>query len=148
MVSSQAATVAEYLDELPEERRAVVARVRQTVLDHLPAGYQETMRWGMISYEIPLERYPDTYNGQPLAYIGLAAQKRHYALYLMGVYADSAQERRLRQVYAQRGLRLDFGKSCLRFRRLEELPMDLIAELVAATPPEAHIAQYEASRKR
>jgi len=148
MVSSQAATVAEYLDELPEERRAVVARVRQTVLDHLPAGYQETMRWGMISYEIPLERYPDTYNGQPLAYIGLAAQKRHYALYLMGVYADSAQERRLRQVYAQRGLRLDFGKSCLRFRRLEELPLDLIAELVAATPPEAHIAQYEASRKR
>jgi len=148
MVSSQAATVAEYLDELSEERRAVVARVRQTVLDHLPAGYQETMRWGMISYEIPLERYPDTYNGQPLAYIGLAAQKRHYALYLMGVYADSAQERRLRQVYAQRGLRLDFGKSCLRFRRLEELPMDLIAELVAATPPEAHIAQYEASRKR
>jgi uncharacterized protein YdhG (YjbR/CyaY superfamily) len=148
MVSSQAATVAEYLDELPEERRAVVARVRQTVLDHLPAGYQETMRWGMISYEIPLERYPDTYNGQPLAYIGLAAQKRHYALYLMGVYADSDQERRLREVYAERGLRLDFGKSCLRFRRLEELPLDLIAELVAATPPEAHIAQYEASRKR
>lgn len=148
MVSSQAATVAEYLDELSEERRAVVARVRQTVLDHLPAGYQETMRWGMISYEIPLERYPDTYNGQPLAYIGLAAQKRHYALYLMGVYADSDQERRLREVYAQRGLRLDFGKSCLRFRRLEELPLDLIAELVAATPPEAHIAQYEASRKR
>jgi hypothetical protein len=148
MVSSQAATVAEYLDELSEERRAVVARVRQTVLDHLPAGYQETMRWGMISYEIPLERYPDTYNGQPLAYIGLAAQKRHYALYLMGVYADSDQERRLREVYAERGLRLDFGKSCLRFRRLEELPMDLIAELVAATPPEAHIAQYEASRKR
>ena len=148
MVSSQAATVAEYLDELPEERRAVVARVRQTVLDHLPAGYQETMRWGMISYEIPLERYPDTYNGQPLAYIGLAAQKRHYALYLMGVYADSAQERHLREVYAQRGLRLDFGKSCLRFRRLEELPLDLIAELVAATPPEALIAQYEASRQR
>jgi len=148
MVSSQAATVAEYLDELSEERRAVVARVRQTVLDHLPAGYQETMRWGMISYEIPLERYPDTYNGQPLAYIGLAAQKRHYALYLMGVYADSDQERRLREVYAERGLRLDFGKSCLRFRRLEELPLDLIAELVAATPPEAHIAQYEASRKR
>lgn len=97
MVQSQAATLAEYLDELPEERRAVVARVRQTVLDHLPAGYQETMRWGMISYEIPLERYPNTYNGQPLAYIGLAAPKRHYALYLMGAYADSAQERPLRE---------------------------------------------------
>jgi len=148
MVQSAAATVEEYLAELPEERREVIARVRQTIQDSLPEGYQETMRWGMISYEIPLERYPNTYNGQPLAYVGLAAQKRYYAIYLLGVYADSAQERRLRQVYAERGLRLDFGKSCLRFRRLEELPLDLIGELVASLPPEALIAQYEASRRR
>jgi len=148
MVQSKATTVEEYLAELPEERRAVVAEVRRLILEHLPDGYQERMNWGMITYEIPLARYPKTYNGQPLGYIALAAQKQYYSLYLMGVYADSDQERRLREVYAERGLRLDFGKSCLRFRRLEELPMDLIAELVAATPPEAHIAQYEASRKR
>ena len=146
MVTSDAATVDAYLDELTEERREVVARVRDVVLAHLPAGYEETMRWGMIAYELPLARYPDTYNGQPLLYVGLAAQKRHYALYLTSVYQDAEQERRLREAYAARDLRLDLGKSCLRFRRLEELPLDVIAELVASTPPEAFIAQYGASR--
>ena len=90
MAKSNAATVQEYLDELPEDRRAVVAAVRDVVLRHLPKGYGENMNWGMISYEIPLERYPDTYNGQPLSYMALAAQKNHYALYLMCFYGDGA----------------------------------------------------------
>ncbi len=148
MVKSRATTVEEYLAELPEDRRAVIAEVRKLILEHLPAGYQERMNWGMITYEIPLERYPKTYNEQPLGYVALAAQKQYYALYLMGVYGDSEQEKALRQAYAAAGKRLDIGKSCLRFRKLEDLLVEPIAEIVASTPPEVMIAQYEASRQR
>ena len=84
MTKSPATTVQQYVDDLPDERRAVVATVRDMILRHLPVGYQETMRYGMISYEIPLARYPTTYNGQPLGYIALAAQKHYSVLYLMG----------------------------------------------------------------
>ena len=84
MVSSKAQTVPEYLAELPAERRAVIAAVRKVVRKHLPKGYVEAMNWGMICYEIPLKRYPITYNKQPLSYAALAAQKNNYALYLMG----------------------------------------------------------------
>ena len=148
MATSRATTVQEYLDELPPERRATVSAVREVILRSLPAGYAETMAWGMISYAIPLDRYPATYNKQPLGYAALAAQKTHFALYLMSVDQDSAEDRRLREGFAAAGKRLDFGKSCLRFRSLDDLPLDLIGELIAATPPEAHIARYEASRGR
>jgi hypothetical protein len=147
-VKSSAATVQQYLDELPEDRRAVVEAVRGMVLHNLPAGYRETMRWGMISYEIPLERYPDTYNGQPLAYIGLAAQKNNFALYLTNVYQVPEQEARLREGFKKAGRKLDMGKSCLRFKKLDDLPMNVLAEVVASTPPDALIARHEAARAR
>jgi len=148
MAKSEATTVAEYLDELPAERRAVVSAVRDAVRRSLPAGYEEAMRWGMISYEVPLARYPVTYNKQPLAYVALAAQKSFYALYLMGAYQDSAQERELREAYARAGKKLDFGKSCLRFKRLDDLELPVVERLVASTTPDELIARYEASRAR
>ncbi len=148
MVRSAAATVEAYLAELPEERRAVVSAVRELVLAHLPEGYRETMDWGMISYEVPLERCPDTYNGRPLSYIGLAAQKRHYALYLMGAYQDSRTEAELREAFARAGKKLDLGKCCLRFRRLDDLVLDAVADAVAATPVDELIARHEGSRRR
>ena len=126
----------------------MVSTIRQLILDHLPEGYQESMNWGMISYEIPPEVYPDTYNGQPLSYVGLAAQKQHYAVYLMGVYQNPEQEARLKEAFEQAGKKLDMGKPCLRFRKLEEVPLDVIGEVVASTPPEQFIAQYEKARKR
>jgi uncharacterized protein DUF1801 len=86
MVQSKAKTVQEYLDELPEERRAVVEAVRKVIRKHLPKGYVEAMNWGMISYQILLKRYPETYNGQPLSCAALAAQKNNYSLYLMSAY--------------------------------------------------------------
>jgi uncharacterized protein YdhG (YjbR/CyaY superfamily) len=143
MVSSSAKTVQEYLDELPEAQRAVVSRVRQLVLENLPAGYEESMSWGMIAYGIPLERYPNTYNKQPLAYIGLAAQKNHYALYLMGCYADSEHDQKLRAGFEQAGKKLDMGKSCLRFKRLDDLPFDVLAETIASLTPDEFIQLYE-----
>jgi len=149
MAKSSAATVDAYLDELPPERRAVVAAVRDVVRAHLPAGYEERMRWGMISYELPLERYPNTYNGQPLAYAALAAQKSYYALYLTCVAEDDAAPAGwLAEAFAAAGKRLDMGKSCLRFRRLDDLPLAVIGEAIGRLPPEAFIAQYEAARAR
>lgn len=146
MATSKAATVEEYLRELPEDRRAVVSAVRDVVLRHLPEGYRETMAWGMISYDIPLERYPHTYNKQPLGYAAIAAQKNHYALYLMSPYMDGAQEQQLRQAFAAAGKKLDMGKSCIRFKTPDDLPLDAIGRVIAATPPEAFIARYEAAR--
>jgi hypothetical protein len=125
----------------------VISQVRQVILDNLPEGYQETMNWGMISYEIPLERYPVTYNKKPLSYIGLAAQKNNYSLYLMGVYQDPEQEALLVDGFQQAGKRLDMGKSCVRFRRLDDLPLDVIAEIVGAISVEQYIERYELSRK-
>lgn len=148
MATSKAATVDEYLQELPEDRRAVVAAVRDVVRRSLPEGYAESMSFGMIGYGVPLERYPATYNKQPLMYAALAAQKNYCALYLMSVYGDEDQERALRDAFARAGKKLEMGKSCIRFRTVDDLPLEDIGRIIAATPPDAHIARYEASRAR
>ena len=148
MVRSKATTVEGYLAELPPERRQVVSTVRELVLKNLPQGYREAMNWGMISYEIPLETYPNTYNKQPLMYAALAAQKNHYALYLMAVYEGSGQEAQLREAFRQAGKKIDLGKSCLRFRKHEDVPWDAVAEVIRSTTPEDMIALYERSRRR
>jgi uncharacterized protein YdhG (YjbR/CyaY superfamily) len=148
MVSSRASTVEDYLAELPPERREVVSAVREEILRNLPEGYQEAMNWGMISYEIPLERYPETYNGQPLMYAALAAQKNHYAVYLTSVYMQPEGMERFRAAFAEAGKKLDMGRSCVRFRRLADLPLQAISDVVAATPVDEFIRQFEASRRR
>jgi hypothetical protein len=147
MASSNAETVEQYLQELPEERRAVVSAVRDVVLRNLPAGYREGMSFGMIGYVIPLENYPDTYNRQPLAFAALAAQKNYYALYLNCVYQDAEQDGQLREAFARAGKKLDMGKSCIRFKKLEDLPLDVIGQAIAGTPPAEFIAQYERARR-
>ena len=147
MAKSGAAGVAGYLKELPAERRAVLAAVRAVVRKHLPAGYRETMNWGLICYEVPLARYPNTYNGQPLCYAALAAQKNHNALYLTDVYQDPSQAKRLKDGFRRAGKKLDMGKSCLRFRKVEDLELEVIGEIISGTPPDTFIARYEASRR-
>lgn len=146
MASSKAATAEEYLAELPEERRAVVSAVRDVVLRNLPKGYREMMGFGMITWGIPLEDYPDTYNGQPLGYAALAAQKNYYALYLMTPYMDPAEEQRLRDDFDKAGKKLDMGKSCLRFKKLDDLPLDVVGKVIAGIPPKEYVARYEAVR--
>jgi hypothetical protein len=147
MVSSAATNVAAYLKSLPKERRAVVSAVRAVVKKHLPKGYVESMNWGMISYEIPLSRYPETYNGRPLMLAALAAQKDHYALYLMCAYQDRALLGKLRDGYRKARKKLDMGKSCLRFRSLDGVLLDVVGEIVASVPPETYIARYEAAQR-
>ncbi len=148
MVTSQAQTVAEYLEALPEERRKVVAAVRKVVKKHLPTGYVERMEFGMIGYGIPLERYPHTYNKQPLSYIALAAQKNYYALYLMCLYSDDTRTKWFADAFKKAGKQLDMGKSCVRFKRLDDLPMDVIAQAVASVTPEEYIAIYESVKRK
>ena len=145
-MQSDAATVEEYLAGLPEDRRAAISRVRDVINAHLPEGYVEQMDWGMISWIVPLETKPDTYNGKPLCYVALASQKRHMAVYLMGLYTDGPELEWFRQQYAERDLALDMGKSCVRFKRLEELPLDILGEAVAAIGVDEFIARYETSR--
>jgi uncharacterized protein YdhG (YjbR/CyaY superfamily) len=148
MATSKAATVDEYLAELPAERREVVSKMRDLVRRNLPKGYEETMNWGMISYELPLTRYPKTYNGQPLTFVGLAAQKNYYALYLTSANQDSAHGRELADAFKRAGKKLDMGKSCLRFKKLDDLALDAVGRIIASTPPEKFIAQYEAGRAK
>jgi hypothetical protein len=146
MVTSTATTVDAYLAALPPERREVAAALRALIRRHLPEGYAEAMTWGMPTYEVPLDRHPDTYNGKPLAYVAFAAQKNNYALYLMCVSSDGAQERTLREAAAVMGTTLDMGKSCVRFRALDRLPLDAIGALIASHPVDDCIALYEAAR--
>ena len=146
MAASSAATPDAYLAEQPPERAQLLERVRSLVDASLPPGYEQRMNWGMICWELPLQAYPETYNKQPLGVVALASQKNHMALYLMGVYAVPGLEDWLRRQYDDRGLKLDMGKSCLRFKSLDQLPLDVIGEVVARVTPEAYIAAYESAR--
>ena len=146
MASITANTAADYLAQLPPERRSVISAVRDVITKNLPAGYREAPGYGMITYTVPLERYPETYNGQPLCFVALAAQKNHYALYLMDVYHDPERARRLALEFERIGKRPDMGKSCIRFQRLEDLPLDAIGEVIAARSVDSFIASYEAAR--
>ena len=146
LVRSEAATVDEYIESLPEDRREAIAAVRAAVRDHLPAGYEEGMQYGMIGWYIPLEDYPDTYNGEPLAIAALASQKRHMALYLNCVYSHAGEKERFEERWAETGKKLDMGKSCVRFKQLDDLPLDVVGEAIARVPPEDFIASYERAR--
>lgn len=146
MARSKATTVEEYLDELADDRRETVETVREVVRTNLPEGYEEMVQFGMISYVVPLERYPKTYNRQALQYAAIASQKNYVSLYLMSVYSDAETERWFLDGYRASGKRLDMGKACVRFRSLDDLPLDLVGEAVARTPVDDYIALYETAR--
>jgi hypothetical protein len=143
---SNAKTVEEYLNSLPENRREPIRTVRQIILDNLPEGFEEVMNWGMITYQVPLSAYPDTYNGQPLMYAALASQKNHMAVYLMSIYAAEDSRVNFEKAYQRTGKRLDAGKSCVRFRKLDDLPLPLIGESIASMSMNDVIQMYEKSR--
>lgn len=146
-MSSDALTVDNYLKGLPEDRRAMVDTIRSAVLRGLPDGFEETIQYGMISYVVPLGRYPVTYNKQPLAIISIGNQKNYVSLYLMSHYGDPAAEAWLKDAFQEAGKRLDMGKSCLRFRKPTDIPADVIAQAAGRLSVEQFIAMYESSRK-
>ena len=148
MVSTSTTTATDYLASLPQDRREVISAVRELILRNLPEGYQETINWGMLSYEVPLETYPDTYNKKPLSYVGLAAQKNYNSLYLMSVYQDPADYQELIKAFARMGVKPDMGKSCIRFKKLDQMPLEKIARLIAKTSVRDFVATAKSLQKR
>jgi len=145
---SRASSPDEYVDSLPPDRRAAIAAVRDVIRAHLPNGYEESIGMGMLVYGVPLARYPKAPKKQPLWYAALAAQKNYNSLYLMSVYGDKKHERRLRDAFARSGKKLDMGKSCIHFRSADDLPLDVIGELIASVSVDKWIDVFEASRRK
>jgi hypothetical protein len=146
MVKSSASTPEAYIAELSPERREVITELRKVILDNLPEGYEEGMQYGMISYHIPLDRYPDTYNKQPLGAVALASQKNYMSLYLLDVCYDPATEQWFKDRFVDSGKKLNMGRSCVRFKKLDDLPLEVIGEAISRVSPEEFIRRYEASR--
>ena len=145
-MKSEATTVKQYLAELPAERREAISAVRRTILANLPPGYEEVMNWGMITYQVPLARYPETYNGQPLLYVALASQKRYMTVYLMGIYGRDETTAEFEAAYRSTGKSYDVGKSCVRFRRLDDLPRELIGDYIRRVDVDRFISRQEEVR--
>ena len=148
MFQNRSKTVSEYVASLPPERRAVVSKVRSFVRKHLPKGYKEQIGFGAIAYAVPLKVLSDTYNGQPLCYAAIAAQKNFYTLYLMSAYGDPKQYKWMATEFKKRGKKFDMGKSCLHFKSLDDIPLDVVGEVIASTPMDTYIERYRASRKK
>ena len=148
MVSTSTTTPSDYLASLPQDRREVISAVRDLILQYLPEGYEETINWGMLSYEVPLEVYPDTYNKKPLSYIALAAQKNYNSLYLMSVYQDPADYQELMDAFDAMGVKPDMGKSCIRFKSLDQIPLETISRLIAKTSVQGFIEATKALQNK
>jgi hypothetical protein len=146
-MQSKATTVAEYLAALPADRRAALEAVRAVIRKNLPKGYEEGMQYGMIGYYVPHSVYPAGYHcdpRQPLPFASIASQKNHMALYLMCVYGNSAHAAWFRQAWTAAGKKLDMGKSCVRFKKLDDVPLDVVGQAIKRVPVKELIAQYEA----
>ena len=145
-MQSDAKAVEDYLAELPGDRFEALTKLREVILDRIPDGYEEAMNWGMITYQVPLATYPDTYNGRPLMYAALASQKNHFAVYLSGIYQDDGKRDAFLEAYKKTGKRLDVGQSCVRFRKYEDIPFDVIGDAVAAIPVEEFVSVADSIR--
>ncbi|MDX1963879.1 MAG: DUF1801 domain-containing protein [Pirellulales bacterium] len=147
-MQSKAQSVEAYLAELPLERREVVAAVREVVLANLDPAFVEGMQYGMIGYYVPHRAYPAGYHcdpAQPLPFLHLAAQKNYYSLYLFGLYTDAAAVEKFTAAWQKTGLKLDLGKSCLRFKKLADLSLPLIAKTIKGLSAKKFIKNYEAA---
>jgi hypothetical protein len=143
---SNVKTPAQYIASLPADRAKTIATVRAFVNKHIPRGYEECLVWGTIGWTIPLSRYPDTYNKQPITYVALAAQKNFYTLYLMGAFWTASQLEQLKAAFKAAGKKLDMGKCCVHFESPDNLPLEAIGKLIAAISSEQWIEMYEQSR--
>jgi hypothetical protein len=149
-MTSKATTVEQYLSELPDDRRKALETVRQVILINLDKDYEEGIQYGMIGYYVPHRVYPAGYHCDPklpLPFAHLASQKNHMALYLMCIYGESDLSRWFREAWAKTGKKLDMGKACVRFKKVEDLALDVIAEAIKRVPAKKFIAHCEAALK-
>lgn len=142
-MKSTAATPEEYLAELPEDRRELVSALRTAIKKKLPKGFAEEMGFGMLTYVVPLERFPDTYNGQPLMYLALGNQKNYVSLYLMAIYGDPDVRAKFEADFKATGKKLNVGGSCVRFKTLEDVPLKVIESVIGVMSVDDYIAMCE-----
>lgn len=150
-MQSKATTVTQYLASLPADRRKAIEAVRKVILKNLPKGYEEGIQYGMIGYFVPHSVYAPGYHcdpKQPLPFAGLASQKNHMAVYLMCVYMDAEQEAWFREAWTKAGKKLDMGKSCVRFKKIEDVPLEVIGQVIKRVPVKKFIENYEAVIKK
>ena len=151
-MQSKATTPDAYINELPDDRKMVISKLRDTILDNLPKGFKETMSYGMLGYVVPHSVYPDGYHCDPktpLPFINLASQKNHIGFYHMGIYSDEKLLKWFTAEYPKHVLgKLDMGKSCIRFKNMSKIPYELLGELVSKMTVEEWIARYESAFKK
>lgn len=151
IMQSKAASVREYLASLPEDRRKTVEAVRAVILKNLGKGFEERMQYGMIGYCVPHGVYPAGYHcdpKQPLPFAGLASQKNAVSLYLMFVYLSPEDEAEFREAWAKTGKKLDMGKSCVRFKRLDDVPLEVVGRTIRKMSLKKFVERYEAALQR
>jgi len=144
---SPATTVKEYLQSLPPDRRAAINAVRKVILDNLPVGYEECMSYGIIGYVVPHSLYPAGYHCDPklpLPYANLGSKKNYMSLHLLSVYMNPDNAAWFQKAWKATGKKLDMGKACVRFKKIEDVPLDVIGQLIARTPVKQYIARMEA----
>ena len=150
-MQSKAKSVSEYIKELPPERKKAIQAVRKVIKENLPKGYKETMGYGMMGYVVPLSIYPAGYGENPevpLPFLGLASQKHYMSLYMMNIYGDKATEKWFRDAFKKADKKLDMGKGCVRFKKLEDLPLQVIGQAVARTSVKNFIENYTRARSK
>jgi len=148
MVQSKAKSVAAYLKELPEDRRAAIAAIRTVILANIDSDIEEIMSYGMIGYHVSLKAYPDGYHcnpKMPLPYVSIASQKNHLAIYMLGLYMDPDDAKWFAKAWKATGKRFEMGKSCVRFKKLDDVPLEVLAEAIKRMPSKRYIATYEAN---
>ena len=145
-MKSPAKTPKEYLDALPPERKKALTAIRKVLRANLPKGYEEGMQYGMIGYYVPHKVYPAGYHcdaKQPVPFASLASQKNHMALYLFCTYAIPEHDAWFRKAWTASGKRLDMGKGCVRFKTLDDVPLDVVADTFSRITADEFIAEYE-----
>lgn len=150
-MQKSAKTISDYLAELPPERRAALVAVQEVIRQNLDSDYEEGMQYGMIGYYVPHRVFPPGYHcdpKQPLPFAGLASQKNYMSLYLMATYGDEGEQQWLRAAWAPTGKKLDMGKSCIRFKKLDELALEVIGEAIRRVPAKTFIERYQATLRR
>ena len=152
-MQSKATTPEQYIAELPDDRKEIITKLRTLILDNLPNGFQEVMSYGMLGYVVPHNLYPDGYHCDPktpLPFINLASQKQHIGFYHSGIYADEKLLNWFTSEYAKTDIKvkLNMGKSCIRFKKEAHIPFQLLGELVAKVTPEEWISTYESVLKK
>lgn len=148
MVSSQAVTVAQYLEELSPERKKDISTLRKLIKQNLPKGYRETIQWGMITYQVPLKVSGPTYNNQPLAVVAIAALKNNISLYLLSIYASKKLTSEFQKRWLASGKKLDMGKSCIRLKSIEQADLKTIAWAASLLTPKEFVEMYLKARSK